>query len=58
VHRIVAMIDGMSVASTDHVLRGSTPLEAHLGQIERVDKHVDHANRVTLGNEISKSFGP
>jgi hypothetical protein len=27
-------------------------LEAHLGQIERVDKHIDHANRIALVNEI------
>ncbi len=33
------------------------PFEAHLGQIERVDKYVDHANRITLINEIIEAFG-
>jgi hypothetical protein len=33
------------------------PLKAHLGQIERIDKHVDHANRVALVNEIIEAFG-
>ena len=33
------------------------PLEAHLGQIERIDKHIDHANRVALVNEIIEAFG-
>ena len=45
------------------MIRGSTSrrrlntLEAHLGQIERIDKHVDHTNRVTLVNEIIEAFG-
>jgi hypothetical protein len=45
------------------VVRGPTsrrrlhPLKAHLGQIERIDKHVDHANRVALVNEIIEAFG-
>ena len=29
----------------------------NLGQIERIDKHVDHANRVVLVNEIIEAFG-
>ena len=33
------------------------PFEAHLSQIERIDKHVDHANRVILINEIIEAFG-
>jgi hypothetical protein len=33
------------------------PLKAHRGQIERIDKHVDHANGVALINEIIKAFG-
>jgi hypothetical protein len=33
------------------------PREAHLGQIERIDKHVDHTNRVALINEIIEAFG-
>jgi hypothetical protein len=33
------------------------PLKAHLGEIERIDKHVDHANRVALVNEIIEAFG-
>jgi hypothetical protein len=33
------------------------PLKAHLSQIERIDKHVDHANRVVLVNEIIEAFG-
>ena len=37
--------------------RRLNPLEAHLGQIERIDKHVDHANRVALVNEIIEAFG-
>jgi hypothetical protein len=32
-------------------------LKAHLSQIERIDKYVDHANRVALANEIIKAFG-
>src|SRR5579859_7839090 len=32
------------------------PLKSHLSQIERIDKHIDHANRVTLVNEIIKAF--
>ncbi|OIM89189.1 hypothetical protein BLN97_40800 [Bradyrhizobium elkanii] len=32
-------------------------LKAHLGQIERIDKHVDHSNRVALVNEIIEAFG-
>jgi hypothetical protein len=32
-------------------------LKAHLSQIERIDKHVDHANRVALVNEIIEAFG-
>jgi hypothetical protein len=30
--------------------RRLSPLEAHLGQIEHVDKHIDHANRVAQWN--------
>src|SRR5580704_17360660 len=33
------------------------PLKAHLSQIECIDKHVDHANRVALVNEIIEAFG-
>ena len=33
------------------------PLKAHLSQIERIDKHVDHANRVALVDEIIEAFG-
>ena len=33
------------------------PLKAHISQIEHIDKHVDHANRVTLVNEIIEAFG-
>ena len=33
------------------------PLKAHFSQIERIDKHVDHANRVALINEIIEAFG-
>src|SRR5947208_2515876 len=33
------------------------PREVHLGQIERIDKHIDHANRITLVNEIIETFG-
>ena len=32
-------------------------LKAHLSQIERIDKHVNHANGVALVNEIVKAFG-
>ena len=37
--------------------RWLNPLEAHLGQIERIDKHIDHPNRITLVNEIIEAFG-
>src|SRR4051794_33361353 len=37
--------------------RRLNPLKSHLGQIERIDKHVDHANRVALINEIVEAFG-
>ena len=33
------------------------PIEAHFRQIERIDKHVDHANRVAFVNEIIEAFG-
>ena len=33
------------------------PFKAHLSQIERIDKHVDHANRVAFVNEIIEAFG-
>ncbi|SHN86389.1 hypothetical protein SAMN05444170_6667 [Bradyrhizobium erythrophlei] len=33
------------------------PFETHLGQVERVDKHVDHTNRVALVNKIIKASG-
>ncbi|MGC0389403.1 hypothetical protein ABIF91_001757 [Bradyrhizobium sp. USDA 241] len=32
-------------------------LKAHLSQTERIDKYVDHANWVTLVNEIIEAFG-
>jgi hypothetical protein len=32
------------------------PLKAHLSQIQRIDKYVDHANRVALVNEIIEAF--
>jgi hypothetical protein len=37
--------------------RRLNPLKPHLGQIERIDKHIDHANRVTIVNEIIEAFG-
>jgi hypothetical protein len=37
--------------------RRLNPFEAHLGQIERFDKRIDHANRVALINEIVEAFG-
>jgi hypothetical protein len=33
------------------------PFEAHPGQIEGIDKHVDHPNRVALVDEIVEAFG-
>ena len=33
------------------------PLEPHLGQIQRIDEHIDNANRITLVNEIIEAFG-
>ena len=30
--------------------------EAHLGQIERIDKHVDRTNKIALINEIMEAF--
>jgi len=32
-------------------------IETHLPQIERTDKHVDHANWVAFVNEIIEAFG-
>src|SRR5262245_18887504 len=32
-------------------------IEAHLGQIKRIDKHVDHTNGVALADEIIEAFG-
>jgi hypothetical protein len=32
-------------------------IEAHLGQIESIDKHIDHPHRVALVNEIIEAFG-
>ena len=32
-------------------------LKAHLSQTERIDKYVDHANWVTLVNEVIEAFG-
>jgi hypothetical protein len=37
--------------------RWLNPFEAHFGQIERMDKRIDHANRVALVYEIIKAFG-
>ena len=37
--------------------RWLNPLETHLGQIERTDKHIDHPNGITLVNEIIETFG-
>ena len=37
--------------------RRLNPVEAHLRQIERVDKRIDHANGITLVNEIIEAFG-
>ena len=37
--------------------RRRNPLKAHLRQIQRIDKHVDHANWVVLVNKIIKAFG-
>jgi hypothetical protein len=37
--------------------RRLNPLKAHLSQIERIDKHIDHPNRVILVNEIIEAFG-
>ncbi len=34
------------------------PLKAHLSQIENIDKHVDHANRGALVNEIISGHLP
>ena len=33
------------------------PLKAHLSQIERIDKHVNNANRVAIVNEVIEAFG-
>jgi len=32
-------------------------LQAHLSQTERIDKYVDHANRVALVNQVIEAFG-
>jgi hypothetical protein len=37
--------------------RRHNPFEAHLRQIERVDKRIDHANGITLVNEIIEALG-
>ena len=37
--------------------RWLNPLETHLGQIERTDRHIDHPNGITLVNEIIETFG-
>jgi hypothetical protein len=37
--------------------RRGCPIETHFRQIKRIDKHVDHANRVALVNEIIETFG-
>src|SRR5262245_57538066 len=37
--------------------RRLNPLEAHLSQIERVDKHIDHTHRVALVNKIIEALG-
>ena len=34
------------------------PLNAYLSQIESIDSHVDHANRVALDNEIISGHLP
>jgi adenylate cyclase len=43
-------VDGRPVAA------GLNPFKGHLSQIERINKHVDHANRVALVNEIIEAF--
>jgi hypothetical protein len=42
---------------TDQSPLAPTPLKSHLSQIERINKDVDHPNRVTLVNEIIEAFG-
>jgi hypothetical protein len=37
--------------------RRLNPFKAHLGQIKRTDKDIDHPNRVALVNEIIKAVG-
>jgi hypothetical protein len=37
--------------------RWLNPFKAHPSQIERIDEHIDHANRVALVNEIIEAFG-
>ena len=37
--------------------RRLNPFKAHLSQVERLDKHVDHPNRITLVNKIIEAFG-
>jgi hypothetical protein len=37
--------------------RWLNPFEAHFSQIERIDKRIDHANRITLVNEVIEAFG-
>jgi hypothetical protein len=33
------------------------PTSKHLSQVERIDKNIDHVNRVALVNEIIEAFG-
>ena len=33
------------------------PIETYFRQIERIDKHVDHPNRIAFVNEIIEAFG-
>jgi hypothetical protein len=59
VNGVAAQVTGeqsYSSASVDP-LPPATPLKAHLSQMKRIDKHVDHANRVALVNEIIEAFG-
>src|SRR4029077_13323972 len=43
--------------TTADPLPAAPPLKAHLSQIKRIDKYVDHANAVALVNEIIEAFG-
>jgi hypothetical protein len=56
-HSSSAALVNSKVGCLKYRIRWLNTLEAHVDQIERADKHIDHPNRIALVNEIIEAFG-